>query len=105
MGVLAAGCSAAPEHRQAGHGGPVHGGPVHVGPVSGQPVLRALYRDTGHRLLVVLPDARHRVPRGDCAAPLLIDEASGRARQVTANEAAALAQHMELVGAVEGTCP
>jgi len=71
----------------------------------GVPVLRAVYRDARHRLLVVLPDAAHRVPRSDCAAPVLIDEASGAARQITPGEAAEWMQKMQLAGAVQGTCP
>jgi hypothetical protein len=68
-------------------------------------VLRAVYRDASHRLLVVLPDQAHAMPRGDCAAPVLIDEASGAARQILPGEAAAWLRHMQLSGAVEGTCP
>ncbi len=71
----------------------------------GQPVLRAVYRDETHRLLVVLPDAAHRIPPGDCTAPLLIDEVSGAVRQVTPGETAQWMRQMELSGAVKGTCP
>ena len=71
----------------------------------GAPVLRAVYRDETHRLLVVLPDAARPTPRGDCTAPLLIDDVSGAARQVTPAEAAQWMRHMELSGAVQGTCP
>jgi len=90
--VLAlAGCGSA---RPPGHG--------HA---HGEPVLRAVYRDDAHRLLVVLPDNAHHVPRGDCAAPVLIDEVSGAARQVTPADAASWMRHMQLSGAVHGTCP
>jgi len=71
----------------------------------GAPVLRAVYRDAGHQLLVVLPDADHPMPRGDCAAPLLIDTATGGARQITPIEAATWMHRMQLSGAVHGTCP
>ncbi|WP_353228070.1 hypothetical protein [Novosphingobium sp.] len=69
------------------------------------PVLRAVWRDATHHLLVVLPGADGRVPRGDCAAPLLIDDASGGVRQIAPAEAAALVTHMQMAGAVRGTCP
>ncbi|KUR80463.1 hypothetical protein AQZ50_02190 [Novosphingobium sp. Fuku2-ISO-50] len=78
--------------------------PRHDGP-HGTPVLRAVYRDATHRLLIVLPDRAHRVPRGDCAAPLLIDEATGAARQIAPGEAAQWMRQMQLTGAVQGTCP
>jgi hypothetical protein len=68
-------------------------------------VLRAVYRDASHRLLVVLPYQAHAMPRGDCAAPVLIDETSGAARQISPGEAAGWLRHMQLSGAVEGTCP
>ncbi|WP_420381962.1 hypothetical protein [Novosphingobium sp.] len=68
-------------------------------------MLRAVYRDETHRLLVVLPDAAHRIPPGDCTAPLLIDEVSGAVRQVTPGETAQWMRQMELSGAVKGTCP
>lgn len=71
----------------------------------GVPVLRAVYRDGAHRLLVVLPDAGHPTPRSDCAAPLLIDDATGAARQITPAEASDRMRHMQLSGAVHGTCP
>jgi len=68
-------------------------------------VLRAVYRDDTHQLLVVLSDAGHPTPHGDCAAPLLIDNATGGARQITPTEASAWMRHMQLSGAVHGTCP
>jgi len=78
--------------------------PHQTGP-HGAPVLRAVYRDAGHRLLVALPDGPNGVPHGDCAAPLLVDDATGAARQITPAEAAVRAQRMVLTGAVHGTCP
>ena len=96
IGMLAlAGCGAAPTPGD-GHD---------HGQAWGQPVLRAVYRDATHRLLVVLPDRAHQVPRGDCAAPVLIDEPSGAARQVTPAVAAQWMRHMQLSGAVQGICP
>ena len=71
----------------------------------GAPVLRAVYRDATHHMFVVLPDAGHRLPQGDCAAPLLIDDATGGARQITPAEAADRMRHMQLSGAIRGTCP
>lgn len=89
--LLLAGCdhARAPDHHAA----------------SGVPVLRAVYRDDTHRLLVVLPDAARPVPAGDCTAPVLIDDTSGAVRQVTPAEAAQLMQRMQLSGAVHGACP
>jgi len=89
--IVLAGCGSAraPDHHHA----------------RGAPVLRAVYRDETHRLLVVLPDGARAVPRGDCTAPLLIDDDTGAARQVTPSEAAQWMRHMELSGAVQGTCP
>lgn len=78
--------------------------PHQTGP-QGARVLRAVYRDAGHRLLVALPDGPNGVPHGDCAAPLLVDDATGAARQITPTEAAVRAQRMVLTGAVHGTCP
>ena len=78
--------------------------PRHDGP-HGQPVLRAVYRDATHRLLIVLPDRAHRVPRGVCAAPLLIDEATGAVRQIAPGKAAQWMRQMQLTGAVQGACP
>lgn len=71
----------------------------------GQPVLRAVYRDATRRLLVVLPGAGRGLPAGDCAAPLLIDDASGAVRQLGPAEARSLMARMQLSGAVQGTCP
>jgi hypothetical protein len=53
----------------------------------------------------VLPDRAHRVPRGDCAAPLLIDEATGAVRQIAPGKAAQWMRQMQLTGAVQGACP
>ena len=75
------------------------------GSAQGVPVLRAIYRDVAHHMLVVLPDADHRMAHGDCAAPLLIDDATGRARQITPAQAAQAMRHMQLSGAVHGTFP
>jgi hypothetical protein len=88
-------------------GGCHHAGPSAQSQAQGNatPVLRAVWSDATHHLLVVLPGADGRVPRGDCAAPLLIDDATGAARQITPAEAAALVKHMQLAGAVRGSCP
>jgi hypothetical protein len=88
--ALLAGCGSSPPRQPRAHG---------------TPVLRAVDRDATQRLLVVLPDGDHPVPRGDCAAPLLIDEATGGAHQITPAEAADRMRHMQLSGAVHGTCP
>jgi len=74
-------------------------------PVHGTPVLRAIYRDGAQHLLVAMPDGKSPLPQGDCTAPLLIDDATGRARQVTRAEAADWVKRMQLSGAVHGTCP
>lgn len=71
----------------------------------GVPVLRAIYRDGSRHLLVAMPDGARRLPRGDCAAPLLIDDATGGAQQVTPAQAAQWVKRMQLSGAVHGTCP
>jgi hypothetical protein len=71
----------------------------------GAPVLRAIYRDAAQHLLVVLPERGHPLPPGDCAAPLLVDDASGQARQISRAEAAERMKRMQLSGAVHGTCP
>jgi hypothetical protein len=68
----------------------------------GTPVLRAVYRDESHHLLVVLD---RKAPHGDCTQPLLVDDATGAAHPLTPAEAAARMQHMQLSGAIEGTCP
>lgn len=81
-----------------------HAPPAHHGP-RGTPVLRALWRDGTHRLLVAIPDKAHPLPPGDCTAPLLIDEASGTVRQISADEASVWMQHMQLSGAMTGSCP
>ncbi len=78
--------------------------PHQTGP-RGAPVLRAVYRDAGHRLLVALPDGPQGLPHGDCAAPVLVDDATGAARQITPAQAAVWVQRMVLTGAVHGTCP
>ncbi|WP_156428271.1 hypothetical protein [Novosphingobium sp. FSW06-99] len=71
----------------------------------GTPVLRAIYRDGTHHLLVALADGPHGLPPGDCAAPLLIDDASDGVRQITHAEAVDWMKRMQLSGAVRGTCP
>lgn len=88
--VLIAGCGH-PAQRQAQAGG--------------VPVLRAIYRDGARHLLVAMPDGGRELPRGDCAAPLLIDDATGRLQQVTPAEAEDWVKRMQLSGAVHGTCP
>ena len=74
-------------------------------PVQGTPVLRAIYRDGAQHLLVAMPDGTSTLPQRDCTAPLLIDDATGRARQITRAEAANWVKRMQLAGAVHGTCP
>lgn len=71
----------------------------------GTPVLRAIYRDGSRHLLVAMPDGASALPQGDCTAPLLIDDATGRARRVSPAEAADWVTRMQLSGAVHGTCP
>ena len=73
--------------------------------MEGTPVLRAVYRDGAHHLLVALPDGAHALPTGDCTAPLLIDDASGAVRAISRDEAGRLVAQMQLSGAVRGTCP
>jgi hypothetical protein len=79
-------------------------GPAHTPQprAHGTPVLRAVYRDEGHHLLMVLD---RKAPRGDCTAPLLIDDATGAAHQLSPADAAERMRHMQLAGAVEGECP
>ncbi len=90
LAVLLAGCGHAAPHAPQAHGAPV---------------LRAVYRDQAQHLLIALPDADHGLPHGDCAAPLLVDDATGAARQITPAEAADRIKRMQLAGAVHGTCP
>lgn len=71
----------------------------------GRKVLRAIYRDDRSIMLVALRDGAAAPPRGDCAQPLLVDPATGAAKAIGANEAAARQRTMQLAGAVEGTCP
>jgi len=73
--------------------------------VDGAPVLRAIYRDSSRHLLLAMPDGAHGLPHGDCAAPLLIDDATGAVRQITPAQAAGWVQRMQLSGAVHGKCP
>lgn len=56
-------------------------------------------------MLVALPERGQPLPPGDCAAPLLVDDASGQARQIVPGEAAERMKRMQLSGAVRGTCP
>ncbi len=74
-------------------------------PAHGAPVLRAVYRDSAHHLLMALPDSPRGLPQGDCAAPMLIDDATGMARQITPAEAVDWMKRMQLAGAIHGTCP
>ena len=74
-------------------------------PASGTPVLRAIYRDATHHVLLALPDRAKPLPQRDCAAPLLIDDATGAVQQITRAEAAERIKGMQLSGAVHGTCP
>jgi hypothetical protein len=71
----------------------------------GVPVLRAVWRDATHHLLVAMPADRSALPRGDCTAPLLINDADGGVRAVSRTEAAQWMAHMQLAGATEGRCP
>lgn len=73
--------------------------------VRGTPVLRAIYRDGTHHLLVALADGSRGLPPGDCAAPLLIDDATGGAQQISRSNAADWMKRMQLSGAIHGTCP
>jgi hypothetical protein len=70
----------------------------------GVPVLRAIWRDGSRHLLVAMPDGPRGLPRGDCAAPLLIDDATGGVRQITPAQAAEWVKRMQLSAAVHGTC-
>lgn len=72
---------------------------------TGAPVLRAVYRDATHHLLMALPDGQKGLPQGDCAAPVLIDDATGGVQEISHDQAAGWLKRMQLSGAVHGTCP
>ena len=85
-------CDAAPagQHKDAG----------------GTLFLRVVYRDGDAEMVLMVPEKGGQISaRGDCAAPLLIDDTNGSVRQVGGAEARDLVRHMELSGAVQGTCP
>ncbi|MCW1384007.1 hypothetical protein OLX02_14385 [Novosphingobium sp. KCTC 2891] len=68
-------------------------------------MLRVLYRDAASTMLLTLPPGPGAAPPPpSCAAPLLIDPASGAARPLTAQEVTARLRTMQLAGAVHGTC-
>ena len=71
----------------------------------GTPVLRAVWRDATHHLLVAMAADRSALPPGDCTAPLLINDADGGVRAISRSEAAQWIAHMQLAGAIDGTCP
>ncbi len=66
-------------------------------------LLRAVYRDADSTMVLVIPEGRPQ--RGDCTAPLLIDNATGQARALTAAEVQARLRTMQLAGATRSACP
>lgn len=82
---------------------------AHKAAPTGTPVLRVLYRDDANRngalMLLTLPSGPDGPrPSRDCAAPLLIDPATGAAHALAPQEVAARLQTMRIVGATPGNC-
>ena len=66
-------------------------------------LLRAVYRDADSTMVLVIPEGRPQ--RGDCTAPLLIDNTTGQARALSAAEVQARLRTMQLAGATRSACP
>jgi len=65
-------------------------------------LLRAVYRDASSTMVLVIPEGRPQ--RGDCTAPLLIDNLTGQAHVLSAPEVQARLRTMQLAGATRGAC-
>ena len=100
-----AACSPQPEQRK--------------NPPGGTPVLRVLYRDDAYKddahkdyahkdgalMLLTLPsEPDGPQPSRDCAAPLLIDLATGSAHPLSSHEVAQRLKTMRIAGATPGRC-
>lgn len=68
-------------------------------------MVRALYRDADETMLLTLPRDGKPAPDDACHAPLLVGGEHGVTRRLVPAEVAARIKHMQLAGAVEGTCP
>lgn len=66
---------------------------------NGEPVLRALYRDGHDTMLLTMPAGTD-----ECHAALLVNDATGAARRLSAAEAKARLTTMQLSGATQGRC-
>ena len=84
-----------------------HSEPAVHRPTTAEPLLlRAVYRDAGSTMVLVLPEAgQARVTRSDCTAPLLIDALTGQARVLAEAEVQARLRTMQLAGATRSACP
>ncbi|MBU6395431.1 MAG: hypothetical protein KGQ75_12730 [Sphingomonadales bacterium] len=74
-------------------------------PDQGTPLLRVVYRNADSEMVLMVPDEGREMLRGDCAAPLLIDNRSGQARVLGEAEVQARLKTMQLAGATRGVCP
>jgi hypothetical protein len=71
----------------------------------GSLLLRAVYRDANSTMVLVITEARHAKARGDCTAPMLIDNLTGQARVLSAAEMQTRLRTMQLAWATRSGCP